>query len=140
MIEGKWFAQGADIAQPLAVRAAALGMGRDETDDTAQQVVVYREGAPVGTARLWWAEGAFRLGGVCVLPQERGRGYGDLLVRLLLFKALTHGASLIALDCPANVEPFFRRYGFAGENGQLSIRAEDVHLSHCGGHCDGCGA
>ena len=131
MIEGKWFAQGADIAQPLAVRAAALGMGRDETDDTAQQVVVYREGAPVGTARL---------GGVCVLPQERGRGYGDLLVRLLLFKALTHGASLIALDCPADVEPFFRRYGFAGENGQLSIRAEDVHLSHCGGHCDSCGA
>ena len=133
MIEGKWFTQGADLTQPLAIRLVVLGLGRDALDDEAQQVVVYREGEPVGTARLWWQDGSFRLGDLCVLPQARGQGYGDLLVRLCLYKAMTHQARSVRLRCPASLTPFFARYGFRAPSqedpSEMLLRAEDLCLS-----------
>lgn len=39
--------------------------------------------------------GPFGWGDVGVLSGFRGMGYGDLLVRLLLFKALSHGAHFL---------------------------------------------
>ena len=134
MIEGKWFAQGEELSQALAVRQAVFGRGRDALDDLAQSVVVYRAGQPVGAARLWYEDGAFRLGDVGVLEAARGMGYGDLLVRLLLYKALTHNASVIALTAPEALEPFFTRYGFAPDGqGGMSQRGEDVCLG-CRAH------
>ena len=139
MIEGKWFAQGADIAQPLQLRQAVLGRGRDALDEQAQQVVVYREGTPVGTARLWWYDGGFYTGDFCVLPMARGEGYGDLLVRLVLFKAMSHQAASVTLTCPSALSPFFARYGFRaleeGDPQRMRVAAEEISLGcgHCGG-------
>ncbi len=137
MIEGKWFPQGADIRTPLQLREAVFGRGRDVLDDEAQQVVVYREGAPVGAARLWWRDGGFWAGDVGVLPDARGQGYGDLLVRLLLYKALSHRAADVTLVCPASLSPFFARYGFAavaaGDPVTMRVLAGDIALG-CGGH------
>ncbi len=137
MVEGKWFVQGANIDQALAIRQAVFGHGRDMLDDTAQQVVVYREGKPVGSARLWWNDGGFFAGDVGVLPAERGAGYGDLLVRLVLYKALSHNAKSVTLSCAAAVAPFFMRYGFqtadVGDPATLRVLAEQIALG-CG-HC-----
>ncbi len=135
MVEGKWYPQGADIAVPLAVRAQAFGAGRDALDMQAQQVVVFCGGQAVGTARLWWAEGGFWAGGLGVVPEARGQGYGDLLVRLLLYKAATHGATSLALVCPMALAPFFARYGFTPEadGDPATLRAP------IGGGCAGCG-
>lgn len=143
MVQGKWFPTGSDLSQPLAIRCAVFGRGRDARDDWAQQVAVYAGEEPVGSARLWWQDGAFWLGDVGVLPGHRGMGYGDLLVRLLLFKALTHGARLLRLEASAEAAPFFARYGFCEESrrdGQavMSLAAHDVHLDQCGGNCAGC--
>ncbi|MDY2657122.1 MAG: GNAT family N-acetyltransferase [Candidatus Limiplasma sp.] len=143
MVQGKWFPTGCDLSQPLAVRQSVFGRGRDDLDDWAQQVAVYAGDDPVGAARLWWQDGAFWLGDVGVLPHNRGMGYGDLLVRLLLFKALSHGTCLIRLETPLQVAPFFARYGFREESscdGQtvMVIAAGEVHLDHCGGKCAGC--
>lgn len=137
MIEGKWFPQGSDIGQALGIRQAVFGRGRDALDDEAQQVVVYREGRPVGAARLWWSDGGFFAGDVGVLPEERGAGYGDLLVRLLLYKALSHNAASVSLVCPAAFTPFFERYGFAvfqpGDPAAMRVTADQISLG-CG-HC-----
>ena len=133
MVEGKWFAQGADLTQPLAIRQAVLGMSRDALDDEAQQVVAYREGEPVGTARLWWRDGSFWLGDLCVLTQARGQGYGDLLMRLTLYKAMTHQARSVRLLCPAALTPFFARYGFHAQTeddpSEMLLLAQDLCLS-----------
>jgi len=144
MVQGRWFPMGTDITVPLAVRRSVFQRGEDALDAQSQQVVVYEGDAPVGAARLWWADGAFQLGDVAVLEEKRGKGFGDLLVRLLLFKSLTHSASLIALKTPRETESFFAQYGFApcGEADglvEMQIRGEDVQLSHCGGNCAECG-
>ena len=140
MVKGQWFPQGTDISLALSIRETVFARGRDALDDIAQQVVGYREETPVGTARLWWQDGAFRLGDVGVLESFRQKGFGDLLVRLLLFKALTHHASRVELISPTETADFFARYGFApiGETKMLismSVRSEDIALSHCGGGC-----
>ena len=52
-------------------RMATRHVWQDALDEQAQQVVVYREGTPVGTARLWWYDGGFYTGDFCVLPKAR---------------------------------------------------------------------
>ena len=84
------------------------------------------------------------VGDMGVLEEKRGRGFGDLLIRLLLYKSLTHSASQICLETPKELEGFFARYGFLAdgeENGlvQMHIMGDDVQLSHCGGNCAECG-
>lgn len=143
MVQGRWYPVGSNIELPLSIRRAVLGRGRDALDDQAQQVIVFREDRAVGSARLWWQDGAFRMGDVAVLPEERGRGFGDLLVRLLLFKALTHNALKITLFTPPETETFFAKYGFQAderrEQGvEMSILGEKVQLSHCSGQCEKC--
>lgn len=139
MVQGRWFAMGGDISTPLKLRQAVFGRGQDALDAQAWQVVVYDGDTPVGTARLWWRDGAFWLGDVGVLEERRGRGFGDLLVRLLLFKALMHSAALIRLDATQDTVAFFAKYGFASERGTaMCIRGQDVRLIHCGGACETC--
>lgn len=143
MVQGKWFSPGSDIAVPVAVRQRVFGRGKDALDDQSWLITVYREDAAVGSGRLWWADGRFQMGDVGVLEEERNRGYGDLLVRLLLYKALTHNAGVIALSAPESVAPFFARYGFIRETADgatvgMSIQGKDVCLSHCGGNCAQC--
>lgn len=135
MIEGKWFAQGADIGQPLLIRDSVFGRGRDALDDMAQQLVIYREGDPVGTGRLWWENGTFHAGDIGVLSDERGKGYGDLLVRLLIYKAVTHHAQSILLLCPQALMPFFERFGFIAQDGGDPAEM----LLHPLDECAGCG-
>lgn len=144
MVQGKWFPADSDCTLSFCVREEVFAQGRDEVDEQAWQVVVYAdENTPVGSARLWWQDGAFWLGCVGVKDRFRGQGYGDLLVRLLMFKALTHNARMIRLQAPTELAAFFKQYGFeAGEeaNGLITmqIQGENVQLSHCGGHCENC--
>ena len=142
MVEGKWFVQGSDLTVPLMLRQAVFGAGRDALDDAAQQVVVYRDGIPAGTARLWWQDGEFCAGDVGVVPAERGKGLGDLLVRLLLYKAATHAATALAVRCKADCVPYFTRCGFAvqaGDGEPVTLRARlDGGCAECA-HCGGCG-
>ena len=137
MVEGKWFAPGAEIGPALDIRQAVFGRGADELDQLSWNVLVWHEGEAAATGRLWWQDGAFRLGDVAVLPDRRGLGLGDLTLRLLLFKAESHAARLIALECPAEVAPFFGRLGFRAEETRadgliaMSLRGEDLCLDAC---------
>ena len=144
MVSGKWYPMGSDLSVPLQLRKSVLNLDADELDAMSQHVVVFDNDEPAGCARLWWADGAFRMGDIAVIENKRGRGFGDLLVRLLLYKALTHSASLICTQAPKALEPFFAQYGLkttTETDGMvtMAIRGEDVQLSHCGGNCAECG-
>lgn len=132
MIRSRWFPQGSDIAAPLAIRRDIFGRERDRLDEEAQQVVVYENDLPVAAARLWWAADSFHLGEVGVLAEKRGKGYGDLLVRLALYKALLHHARLVRLAATEDTEAFFARFGFQSEGKgpsvPMSLRSEDIKL------------
>ena len=137
MIQGKWFAPGEDlVAEVLPLRREIFGIAGSPTDPEGWNTLVYMDGQPAASGRIWWSEDAFWLGEIGVLPALRGRRLGDLVLRLLLFKAQTHSAREIRLRCPEDKEGFFARLGFRPvrqESGfvEMMIRGEDVSLDSC---------
>lgn len=112
MIQGKWFAPGADLSDVIPVRTAVFGRGSDDFDILSWNTLVFEDSVPVASGRIWWENGAFRLGDIGVLESHRGRHLGDLVLRLLLFKAQSHAAREVRLCCPRGVTGFFERLGF----------------------------
>lgn len=132
MITGKWLTQGESLDLALCVRQAVFGQGLDEQDAMAQSVVVFTdEGQPAGAARLYWRDGAFRTDYLGVAPALRGKGYGDLLMRLVIYKAQSHAASRLVLTPTKDTRAFFARYGFEGDMGDMALSAQRMNLG-CG--------
>ena len=137
MIQGKWFAPGEDLsAGVLPVRRAVFGTCGSETDPDGWNTLIFMDGCPAASGRIWWSGGAFWLGEIGVLPELRGRRLGDLVLRLLLFKAQSHAAREIRLCCPENTEGFFSRLGFRAvgrDSGsvEMMIPGNEVSLDSC---------
>ena len=136
MIQGKWFPQGSDLSEAAAVRRAVFGRDADALDDMAQNVVVYQDGIPAASGRIWWENGAFWLGEIGVLPEYRGQRLGDLTLRLLLFKAQSHFAREVRLRCPEETEGFFARLGLreaarTDEYLEMYVPGDEIDLDSC---------
>ena len=136
MIQGKWFPQGADLTDALSVREAVLARREDALDAEAWNVVVYSDDRPAAAGRLWWREGSFWIGDLCVLPEYRGRKLGDLALRLLLFKAQSHFAREIRLRAPSDTAGFFARLGFRAEQAEeelteMVLPGDEIELDSC---------
>ena len=141
MVQGKWFAPGEDLsAGVLPVRKAVFGRGADDLDALSWNVLVYQDGVPSAVGRIWWEDGAFRLGDIGVLKSSRGQRLGDLVLRLLLFKAQNHAAKEVRLQCSREVTGFFSRLGLKEESVsdsgliEMMIRGDDIDLDTCR-HC-----
>ena len=136
MIQGKWFAPGTDLSSVLPVREAVFGRGADHLDPESWNVLVYQDSIPVATGRIWWSEGAFRLGDLGVLEPFRHQKLGDLVLRLLLYKAQSHAAREVRLTCPRDLTGFFARLGLREESGdpnsvEMIIRGDQIDLDSC---------
>ena len=141
MVQGKWFAPGEDLsAGVLPVRTSVFGRGGDDLDAASWNALVFLDGVPAASGRIWWEEGAFRLGDIGVLESCRGQRLGDLVLRLLLFKAQSHSAREVRLQCPPDVTGFFSRLGlkedFTAESGlvEMMIPGDEIDLDTCR-HC-----
>ena len=136
MIQGKWFPQGADLTDVLSVRGAVFARGLDDLDAEAQNTVVYLDGVPAAAGRLWWRDGSFWLGEIGVLPAYRGKRLGDLVLRLLLFKAQSHFAREVRLRTAPETEGFFARLGFRealreGGLTEMLLPGDEIDLDTC---------
>ena len=141
MIQGKWFSPGEDISVGVVpVREAVFGRGADDLDALSWNTLVYQDGVPSAVGRIWWEDGAFRLGDIGVLESCRGRRLGDLVLRLLLFKAQNHAAKEVRLQCAGDLTGFFSRLGLREESVsdsglvEMMIRGDDIDLDTCR-HC-----
>ena len=136
MIDGKWLAPGSDLTTVTDIRNAVFGVREDALDNESWNVIVRFDEQPVGAGRIRWEDGAFWLDHIGVLPAWRGKKMGDLVLRLLLFKAQTHAAREVCLVCDRSLTGFFSRLGFRETPGQgervlMSIRGEDIDLDTC---------
>ena len=130
--------------------------GRDEWDQMAFYAVCFDENdVPAGTGRLYIdADSHFRIDRLGVVPEKRGMYIGDLLARMLLYKAQELNAAGICITCPSDTVRFFARYGFTlfgSENGlaDMSVTADAIRLegscsrnkgAACPGNCESCQA
>ena len=137
MVEGKWFAPGTPVSpEMLSVRRAVFGREEDALDAESWNAVIWADGVPAACGRIWWKEDAFWLGDIGVLQEYRGRGLGDLALRLLLFKAQSHAAREVRLRCAPETEGFFSRLGFRPASGgsgavEMAMAGSDIDLDTC---------
>lgn len=141
MIQGKWFAPGEDLSSGvLPVRMSVFNRGGDDLDAVSWNALVFQDGIPSASGRIWWEDGAFRLGDIGVLKSCRGQRLGDLVLRLLLFKAQNHAAKEVRLQCPPELTGFFSRLGLkeivVSDSGlvEMMIPGDDIDLDSCR-HC-----
>ena len=172
MIRGKFIAPGGDYTQALALRKAVFvdeqgddaALEHDQYDDLSAHVLLYDHtdaqgdpvGDPVATGRLFWLNGEFVIGRVCVASDKRGQQLGDLVMRMLLYKAMEHHAPAVTLGAQKHAVPFYARYGFEPVEEYLDegvphirmrVRGDRINLEGschkaqdgvCD-HCGGCG-
>lgn len=89
----------------------------DETDETAIQAVVYKDmnrTIPVGVGRLHKTEDGedYKIGRIAVKKEERGQGFGDFIVRMLVDKGLMMGADRILVGAQPHAVAFYQKIGF----------------------------
>jgi GNAT superfamily N-acetyltransferase len=148
MVQGQWFAPGKALpGDVISIRHAVFGRSEDERDPLSWNALIYSDGVPAATGRIWWADDAYWLGDLCVLKAFRGQKIGDLLLRLLLFKAQSHAAREVRLICPPDVAGFFSRLGFQAEPGPdprsvlMLLPGDQIVLDSCRscpkGNCPG---
>ena len=128
MIQGKWFAPGEPLAKDLlSVQEKVFGVSGKAHDPEGWNTLVFMDEEPAASGRL---------GNIGVVPSLRGRRLGDLVLRLLLFKAQSHAAREVRLVCPAETEGFFARLGFlpvsrGAETVEMMISGENIELDSC---------
>ncbi len=159
MIMSRWISGGDDISDALAIRETVFvdeqgfsqALERDEKDDIAQHLILSEDGQPVGCARMFAERpGVIRVGRICILKPYRGQGYGDLIMRLLIDRALYLEAEEVRLGAQERVRGFYEKYGFIkigdvyDEEGvpHIPMGAPSAILeslfASCGGGCEGC--
>ncbi|MDD2649030.1 MAG: GNAT family N-acetyltransferase [Eubacteriales bacterium] len=143
MVSGKMFAPGVPSPEADGISLSVFGkIGADALSPAEKaslwRGVIYDDGdKPVASGDIWY-DGDFVIGSLCVLKTERRKGYGDLLVRLLLYKAQTHFAKKVRLDATPETVSFFARYGFCATSGtQMEIEGSKIELDGCKG-CSAC--
>lgn len=109
----------------------------DMYDEFALNAVAYEGDIPVGTGRLLFKDGKYSIDNVCVLSEFRGNHYGDLLLRVLVRRAVNMGAEKTYALVTANAVKNFEAIGFAklqeNDGYYLMEKTGDV-----GGSCGNC--
>lgn len=164
MIRGKFLTSMDDITPVLRVREAVFGPGpagqRDAGDGMAVYALAFDEaGNPAGSGRLTIEGDRFTLSRLGVLKEARGKGLGDLIARMLLFRAQELNAAAVYVSARLDAVDFYRRYGLTPmgevyqENGVpcrlMRAGAEQINLegacskgskncANCSGNCEAC--
>ena len=137
MISTRWFQGKDNLSDVLSIRKevfADTDKLTDFYDEFAFNAILYDEDVPAGTARLLFKNGKYFIDMLCVKKQFKGFNYEELLVRLLVRKAVTIGAKKTYMEADENLEKLLEDIGFnkVSNDKMLMVRDGDV-----GGHCCG---
>ena len=163
MIKAYFLMENQDISVPLKIRdevfvkeqGFSAELEHDDIDATAIHVVIEDEDGPCGTGRLFYTDGGWHIGRMAVLKEKRGKKYGDLLVRMLVDKALNAGVEEIFVGAQLHAKGFYEKMGclVCGEGYEEegcphvpmvlpAQRAIQILFSGCGGcgggDCESC--
>jgi predicted GNAT family N-acyltransferase len=122
-------------------------------------LVMDDDGTPSATGRLYIdGEDRFSIGRVCVLKEQRGKYMGDLVMRMLLYRAQELNCASVTLSSQLPAVSFYTRYGFRPVGGlyddegvphrRMVALRDEINLEgscskggacgSCSGNCDAC--
>ncbi len=86
----------------------------DALDAKSRHVLMYNEGLPVGTARIFFDEqGVLHVGRLAMAEPCRGKGLGLLMMEEIHKKARELGAVHLVLNAQADKTGFYQKAGYA---------------------------
>ncbi len=122
MVQGKYLYYGDDLSEAFDIRRKVFVLEQDipeeaefdDMDDLSIHAIVYdvKNKKPVATGRVYHDGKNYRIGRIAVLKEERGKYYGDFVVRLLVNKAFMAGAEEVVIDAQVKAIPFYEKIGF----------------------------
>ena len=126
--------EGVDLSEVHAIRHKVFceeqsvpeKIEKDGLDASAVHVLSYVNGTPAATGRLLVPE--FIIGRIAVLPQFRGIGLGDLVVRLLIRAAFDMGGEQQVVHSQVQVQGFYEKLGFV-PRGEVYEEAGIPHIT-----------
>lgn len=150
MIEGKFLKSEDDFSDILEIRKKVFveEMGftvesiSDGRDTESEHVIVFNEEHKVvAVGRLSLIDNQFWINQVAVLKEERGKYYGDFVVRMLVDKVFRNEEQEVWVKADENSINFFSKLGFAvmenvhdkNENKWIIMSLNKCHLfKKCG--------
>jgi predicted GNAT family N-acyltransferase len=122
MIQGKYLYYGDDLTECFEIRRQVFVVEQqipkeeefDDIDDYAIHAIVFdnENKKAVATGRVYHNGTNYKIGRIAVLKKERGKYYGDFVVRMLANKAFLMGAEEIHIDAQLTAISFYERIGF----------------------------
>lgn len=142
MVSTKWFQGIENIETCMELRRKVFceelkldeNSIKDAYDDFAFNVVVYEDDNPVGTGRLLFKDGRYFIDKICVLEEFRSRNYGNLIIRMLVRKAVTIGAKQTYSCVDEKHIGLFEKVGFvksAREESRCIIMVKEGDVGGC---------
>ena len=151
MIRGKFLSIEDDLQKIFDIRRSVFCSELGETeesvfdgnDDIAMHAVVYNDSGCIAAVGRGIMYGSYcKIGFIAVLPVERGKKYGDFVVRMLCDRAFAAGAAIVRVDARESAVNFYKSIGFdtippvAGDNFvSMCIKRENFSspCAKCGG-------
>lgn len=123
MVRGRFYSGQDDLAELLKIREMVFcqelqmdpDVENDGQDDYCMHVLAFDNEQPVAVGRIAFDGWNFVISRVAVLPEHRGKKYGDFVVRMLIDKAMMSNAKQVQLDALEGTEGFFETIGFQTE-------------------------
>ena len=85
----------------------------DDKDPVAWHVVLYLDGYPISTGRIYEEDPeTYHLGRLAVRKSFRGQKVGTYTMKFLMTKAKTLGARKVVLGAQIDKVPFYKKLGF----------------------------
>lgn len=137
MISTRMFQGKDNLSQVLDIRKEVLAETDNITDfydDFAFNAVLYEDDIPAGTGRLLFKEGKYFIDMLCVRNQFKGFNYEDLLIRLLVRKAVTIGAEKTYMEADQDLQKILENIGFIQETKGKNLMVKEGNV---GGGCCG---
>lgn len=123
MIRGQYLYNGDDLSTAFYVIEQAFekvsnndeALKLDQNDNDSIYVVVYTENKAVATGKLYKdkEKDRYYIDKIAVLKEERGKKYGDFVVRMLIDKAFQLGEKDIFIKTRMSDMLFFEKIGFS---------------------------
>lgn len=107
----------------------------DDYDDFAFNVLLMEHEIPVGCGRLLFKEGKYFIDSLCVLKEYRGKCYGDLIVRMLVRRAVDMGAESTWVLVDNSCKHLYERIGFNVTEEHEYGKSLMAKIGDVGGEC-----
>ena len=109
------------IRQEVFVEEQGFEVEFDEVDSITRHIVLFEDGIPIGTCRVYWNEikASYVLGRVAVRKNFRGRAFGRRLLQEAEHLVHSLQGTTLCLAAQVRVKAFYEKQGYSAAGAEF---------------------